>query len=103
MRGIAAVLVSLLFCGPAAAQDPPSRRVTLLANWLASVRCHDPGHDDADAYALARWPNADIKALWLDLQTLVRFVRCQTCGTTWVEELESTRRAVIRYSTGDLK
>src|SRR5262245_22879012 len=66
--------------------EPSSHRVALVTNWTDAVRTHDPGTDDGPAYAIAGWTNRDIKTLWLDVQTLIRFARCPTCGTTWSQE-----------------
>jgi tetratricopeptide (TPR) repeat protein len=102
MRRIAAVLVGVLLAAPALADDPPTHRITRLGAWIDAVRAHQPGEEDASAYAVGAWPNSDIKQAWLDLQTLMRFVRCGTCGTTTAQILGTTRRASISYGKTDL-
>src|SRR2546421_602821 len=104
MRGAAAVLAGLILYGSVAAAAPASRRVTLLASWLDSVRGHEPGRDDPPAHAVGAWPDGDISALWLDLQTVIRFVRCANCGPTKVLHLGSDSRfAVVSYTNAELR
>lgn len=102
MRWIAAALAGLLLA-PAAAADDPTPRLTLLTNWVAAARGHEPGTEDAHAYAVGAWSNPDINLLWLDVQTLVRFTRCTTCGQTSVLPLGSTHHGAVFYRRDELR
>src|SRR5689334_22931856 len=104
MRGLAAALVALLVGGSTYAADPPSFHIKLLTTRLESVRAHEPGREDLAAQTIAEWSNRELKTLWLDVQMLVRFVRCRSCGETKLPELGSTTRlAVVRYTNGEVR
>jgi tetratricopeptide (TPR) repeat protein len=102
MRGLAAVVAGLLLSGPVFADEEPSSHVRRVDAWLQAVYEHRPGEEDEPAYAIARWPNIDLKTLYIDLQAVLRFVRCPNCGTTTALVLGTTRKASVTYSKVDL-
>ncbi len=86
---------------PVAAAEPPTRRIALLMDWLHAVRTHEPGDADAAVYTLASWNNGQIRALWLDVQTLLRFVHCVGCNAVAVRGLDG-RHVPVPYTKSEI-
>lgn len=96
-RLVAAAIATAMCSAPAAApapsnpRPPPavaSQRIGQLDDWLLAVRAHEPGALDSALYRLASWSNSQIRTLWVDVQTLVHFVRCPKCNATTVIGLD---------------
>jgi len=100
-RAACAFVVALILGVPAHTADWPSARIERLAGWLQAVRAHEPGKSDAAVQTLSGWSNAAIKALWIDVQTLIHFARCRLCRVAAVKGIDGRVQA-IGYSRPEL-
>src|SRR3954469_14591488 len=53
----------------------PQERLQHLERWLKAVARHEPGEADADLEEVGAWSNADLKALYLDVNVLIQIAR----------------------------
>ena len=96
-----ACCAAALCCLPAQAAEPPTRRIALLSRWIESVQTHEPGDSDAALYTLASLSNSQIRALWIEVQTLLRFVHCSGCNASGVRGLDG-KLSPVSYSKSEL-
>ena len=97
---VAITFVAIAALRPASAAEPPSPRIAQLQDWLQAVRSHEPGTADSHLTTLASWSNARIRALWIDAQALMHFVRCGKCNLALVKSLDG-RVVYVRYTKSE--
>ncbi len=89
--------LALCLCGlaTAASADPRLDRVEA---WLKAAMQHEPGLDDAATARIGAWPNADLRALWLDVNVLVQMMRNPRGLSFSVRQEGQSRPTQIRYT-----
>jgi tetratricopeptide (TPR) repeat protein len=85
----ALVAASLQQDVPPARPLPPapivSHRITVLRDWVSSVRRHVPGEQDAALLSVAAWSRDDVDAAWIDVQALVAIVKDANANAFFVK------------------
>src|SRR5262245_2586929 len=105
IAGAVLVALSCLLPGVSAgAQNRQSDRIERIEGYIKFVRTHEPGDGDTPVYSLSRWSNDAIRALWLDVQTMISFVHCThpKCRPPTVKGVDG-RVQILRYDAAELR
>src|SRR5262245_60284475 len=53
----------------------PDDRIARVEQWLKAAALHEPGTEDQWATLVGSWTSAEVGALWIDVNLLVRVMR----------------------------
>ena len=75
-----------------------SDRIERLEQWLKAADSHQPGDEDDSVVKIGGWKNADLRALWVDLNVLAREMRNLRLTTFVVQTDGQSAPTQIQYS-----
>jgi len=104
MRRARLVAVFCLFGGLAGAAGPrPPSRVDRVEQWLHAIANHEPGSGDDAAGAIASWPAATVRTLWVDVNNLLALTRDAYIGRFDLRQPGQRTSPQIRYTPTELR
>src|SRR5262245_9185943 len=99
----ATLAAAFLLVGTVAAAQQPPTRIAHVEAWLKAVLTHEPGTLDDAAEALAAWPTAAVRTLWIDVYNLVSLMRNPRIGRFDIRQPGQRTVQQVRYTPNEMR